>query len=142
MAAITEELMNELRKTADINGFFNKHENEFIKETPSSFLNYLISTKNTTAADAAKESGVGEYVYKILNGTRKPSRNVLIAVALGMKLELEETQLLLRISKFAVLDSRDKRDSVIIYGLVNHLTVFNVDDLLTQNDMVTLSKRN
>ena len=46
-----------------------------------------------------------------------------------MKLSLEETQLLLRISKFAILDSRNKRDSVIIYGLTHNLTVFETDDI-------------
>ncbi len=142
MAAITEDLMNELRKTTDIKSFFDKHEKEFIKETPSSFLNYMIVGKNITPSEAAKASGVGEYVYKILNGTRTPSRNILIAVAFGIKLDLEETQLLLRISKFAILDSRDKRDSIIIYGLVNGLTIFETDEILDKNDMVTINKLN
>ena len=139
MQTITEDLLKELRNAKDINGFLNQHENEFIKETPVSFLNYMIKSKNTTVSKVANSSGVGEYVYKILNNTRKPSRNVLIAVALGMELSLEEVQLLLRISKFAILDSRDKRDSVIIYGFINHLSVFEVDDLLARNDFITIN---
>ena len=140
MATITEDLMNELKKTTDIKSFFDKHENEFIKETPSSFLNYMLSSKNITVAEAAKASGVGKYAYKIFSGTRKPTRNTLIALAFGMNLELKETQLLLRISKFAILDSRDKRDSIIIYGLVNGLTVFETDEELVRNDMITINK--
>ncbi len=139
MKNITEDLLNQLKNTDDIQGFLKSHENEFIKETPVSFLNYMIKSKNITISAVAKASGVGEYVYKIFNNERKPSRNVLIAIALGMQLSFEEVQLLLRISKFAILDSRDKRDSVIIYGFMNHISVFDVDDLLAQNDFITIN---
>ncbi len=139
MQTITEDLLNRLKNTNDIQEFLKSHENEFIKETPVSFLNYMIKSKNVTVSHIAKASGVGEYVYKIFNNERKPSRDVLLAIALGLGLSLEETQLLLRISKFAILDSRDKRDSVIIYGLVNSLTVFKVDDLLADNNFITIN---
>ncbi len=139
MQTITEDLLKQLKNTNDIQGFLKSHENEFIKETPVSFLNYMIKSKNVTVSQIAKASGVGEYVYKIFNNERKPSRDVLLAIALGLGLSLEETQLLLRISKFAILDSRDKRDSVIIYGLVNDLTVFKVDDLLAANNFITIN---
>ncbi len=139
MQTITEDLLNRLKNTNDIQEFLKSHENEFIKETPVSFLNYMIKSKNVSVSHIAKTSGVGEYVYKIFNNERKPSRDVLLAIALGLGLSLEETQLLLRISKFAILDSRDKRDSVIIYGLVNDLTVFKVDDLLADNNFITIN---
>lgn len=139
MGAITEDLLKELKNAKDIKGFLDSHENEFLKETPVSFLNYIIETKKLTVAKVAAASGAGEYVYKVFNNTRKPSRNILIAIALGMDISLEEAQLLLRISKLAILDSRDKRDSVIIYGLVNHLSVFEVDDLLSQNEFITIN---
>lgn len=139
MQNTTEELLKQLKNTDDIKGFLKIHENEFIKETTVSFLNYMIISKNITVSQVAKSSGVGEYVYKIFNNERKPSRKVLIAIGLGMQLSLEEEQLLLRISKEAILDSRDKRDSIIIYGFINHLSVFDVDDLLMQNDFITIS---
>ncbi len=142
MSTITEDLLNELKSAKDIQVFFKKNEDKFITETPSTFLNQLISVKNITVAQVAKASGSTEYVYKVFAGTRKPSRNILIAIAFGSGLSFEETQLLLRISKQAILDSRDKRDSIIIYGLVNQLSVFNVDDLLFQNNLVTIGKHN
>jgi len=139
MQTITEELLKELRNAGDIDGFFKRHEKEFINETPVSLLNYMIQAKNTTVSKVAESSGVGEYVYKIFNNNRKPSRNVLIAIALGMGLAFEEAQLLLRVSKFAVLDSRDKRDSIIIFGFMNHLSVFEIDDILEQHDFITIN---
>ena len=139
MGAITEDLLNELKSAKDIKEFLDSHENEFLQETPVSFLNYIMESKNLTVAKVAQASGAGEYVYKVFNNTRKPSRNILIAIAFGIGLTLEEAQLLLRISKLAVLDSRDKRDSIIIYGFVNRLSVFEVDDLLSQNGFVTIN---
>ena len=139
MRKITDELLKELKNAKDIQAFLDSHEQEFISETPVDYLNYIIQSRKTSVAEVAKNSGVGNYVYKVFNNERKPSRDVMIAIALGIGLSLEEAQLLLRISKFAILDSRDKRDSVIIYGFVNHLTVFKVDDLLANNNFITIN---
>lgn len=142
MANITNELLQELMNIKDIEEFFKKNENSFIGETPQSFLNALMTAKNMTIAQVVKISGSGEYVYKVMNGTRKPSRNILISIAFGMKMSLDEVQLLLRISKQARLDSRDKRDSIIIYGFVNALSIYETDDLLNENGFVTIRKNN
>ena len=139
MKTTTEKLLAELKNTKDIQKFLNEHENEFISETHVTFLNYMLTEKNTTIAKLAKESGVGEYLYKIFSNTRNPSRESMIAVGLALQLSVEEIQLLLRISKFALLDSRDKRDSIIIFGFSNHLSVFEVDDLLNQNNFITIN---
>ena len=139
MSTITEDLLNQLKKASDISEFLDKNENMFIKETTASFLNYILETKQLSVSQIAKNSGVGEYTYKIFNGERKPSRNVIIAIALGAKISFEETQLLLRISKYAILDSRDKRDSIIIYALMNNLSVFETDDLLMENNIMTVN---
>lgn len=138
MKTITQELLDGLKNAEDIKAFLDAHEQDFISETSVSYLNELIGQKNSSVAQIAKASGVGEYVYKVFNGERKPSRDVLIAIAFGMGMSIEETQLLLRISKFAILDSRDKRDSVLIYAITHGFSVFDTDDLLDQNGFITL----
>ena len=139
MSSITDELIKELKNASDIESFFKSHEAQFIEETTVTYLNKLLELKNINLSVIAKNSGIGEYVYKIFRGDRTPSRDVLITVSLSMGLSLEETQLLLRISKYAILDSRNKRDSVIIYGLSHNLSVFQIDDLLEEQDMITLN---
>ena len=138
MQSITKELLEELKNASDIEAFFKTHKNQFIDKTTATYLNELIGVKGLTVSSVAKASGAGEYVYKIFKGDRKPSRDILISIAFGMKLSLEETQLLLRISKFAILDSRDKRDSIIIYGLTHGITVFQTDDMLDNKSLITL----
>lgn len=139
MQTITEELLNELKNTSDIQAFFKAHEAQFITETTSGYLNQMLELKHLTPALVAKTSGVGEYVYKIFSGSRTPSRDILIAIAFSMNMSTEETQLLLRISKFAVLDSRSKRDSVVIFGLSHGLTVFETDDILEEQNLPTIN---
>ena len=139
MQTITDELLKALKNTPDIESFFKTYESQFINETTSGYLNKMLEYRDLTLSTIAKNSGVGEYVYKIFRGERLASRDILIAIALSMKLSLEETQLLLRISKFAILDSRNKRDSVIIYGLTHNYTVFQTDDILDEQGMATLS---
>ena len=138
MQTITDKLLKELKNTSDIESFFKTYENQFIDETTSTYLNKLLKIKDISISGVLKNSGTGEYTYKIFRGDRTASRDVLISISFGMNLSLEETQLLLRISKFAILDSRNKRDSVIIYGLSHNLTVFQVDDILDENNMATL----
>ena len=139
MQAITEKLLTELKNASDIESFFKSHENEFINETSSSYLNRMLELRDINISTIAKESGTGEYVYKIFRGDRTASRDILISIAFSMKLSLEETQLLLRISKFAILDSRNKRDSVIIYCLTHNLTIFETDDILDEQNMTTIN---
>lgn len=142
MGTITEKLLCELVETKDIDGFFRVHENEFINQTPKDFLEDILKIKGKTIAQVVKSSGAGDYVYKVFSGSRKPSRNILLSIGFALEMTVEEVQLLLRISKQATLDSRDKRDGIIIYGYANKLSIFEVDDLLYKNHLVTLAKDN
>lgn len=139
MHTTTEELLLALKSAPNLDAFFIAYEDKFISISTVDYLNDLLSQRNINIADVAKNSGAGEYVYKIFKGERKPSRNVLISIAFGMQLSLDETQLLLRISKFAILDSRDMRDSIIIFALTRHMSVFETDDLLDEKNQVTIN---
>ena len=74
----TKELLNKLVKENDINTFFSKNEGEFLTMDFKSFINDLLAQKELRLADVVRDSGQGEYVYKVFNGTSKPSRNIII----------------------------------------------------------------
>ncbi len=126
----TTELLNRLTQTSDINTFVDEYENEFMALSCTELLNELLADKKLSLAEVVKRSGQSDYVYKVFRGERKPSRDILIAIAVGMGLSVDQTQLLLRVSKLAALDPRDKRDSVIIYGLKEELEIVKINDLL------------
>ena len=118
MKTITQELLDGLKNADDIKAFLDLHEQDFLSQSLIDYLN--------------------EYVYKIFNGERNAKRDTLVAISFGMHLTFEETQLLLRIAKFAILDSRDRRDGIIIYALMHGLSIFECDDLLNNDNLITL----
>ena len=133
----TTELLNRLTQTNDINTFVDEYENEFMVLSCTELLNELLADKKLSLAEVVKRSGQSDYVYKVFRGERKPSRDILIAIAVGMGLSVDQTQLLLRVSKLAALDPRDRRDSVIIYGLKEELEIAKINDLLYELDEPT-----
>jgi len=138
MSIDTGELINKLSKSKDIHHFLAEYENEFFDLQAMDFLNQMLTVKKMSVAEVSKKSGQGEYVYKVFRGERKASRDILIAISVGMQLELNEAQLLLRLSKVAVLDPRDKRDSIILYSLKEKLEISSLNDLLFELGEVTL----
>lgn len=128
----TKELLNKLVKENDINTFFSKNEGEFLTMDFKSFINDLLAQKELRLADVVRDSGQGEYVYKVFNGTRKPSRNIIIGISIGMKLTINETQFLLRLAKQAIMDPRDRRDSVLIFAIKEKYDIIQTNNLLIE----------
>lgn len=71
------------------------------------------------------------YGYQMLNGNRKPSREVLIKTAILLRLNLDETQRLLKIGKRSVLYPRIKNDAIAIFSLEKGLSLQEYQELLT-----------
>ncbi len=134
----TTELLNRLKKTDDFAKFIEDNKNEFSELSCTELLNEMLADKKTSLAKVAKASGQGDYVYKVFQGKRKPSRDIVIDIAVGMELSIDETQFLLRIFKLAALDPRDKRDSAILYGLKDQFDINRINDLLFELNEETL----
>ena len=138
MSISTTELLNQLTKADDVKQFIDKYKSEFLALTCTEFLNELLVKNDLSLSAVVKRSGQSDYVYKVFRGERKPSRDIMISIAVGMCLTLNEAQLLLRIAKLAALDPRDKRDSVIIYGINERLDAAEINDLLYELNEATL----
>ena len=134
----TKQLLNKISQTKDIRRFIEQYEEEFLRISPIEYLKEILAQKNMTPSEVAKRSGQGEYVYKVFRGERKPSRDVLIAIGIGMQLTVDEVQLLLRSARCAQLDPRDKRDSIILYSLKEKQTIEQLNDLLYELQQPTL----
>ena len=90
MKTITQELLDGLKNADDIKTFLDLHEQDFLSQSLIDYLNELMNEKNITVAQVAKNSGIGEYVYKIFNGERNAKRDTLVAISFGMHLTFEE----------------------------------------------------
>lgn len=128
----TNELINNLKKTNNVFEFFREYEKEFLNQTTYDVLNELLMRSGMSMSEIKEKSFVGEYVYKVFSGVRKPSRNILIAIGLALGITLEEMQLLLRVSEQALLDARSKRDAIIIFSVNYKKSVEKTEELLLE----------
>lgn len=70
------------------------------------------------------------YGYQLLNGRRKPSRELLIRTAILLRLDLEQTQRLLKIGGREVLYPRVKKDAIAVYAIEKGLEMWEYQELL------------
>lgn len=130
MDKTTSQLLNSLTESSDIIDFLNKNEKELLNETLPQCLSRMLAEKNLSVAYVAEKSSRGDYAYKIFNGNKNPTRDVLISIAVGMGLSLSETQLALRLAKLSYLDPRNKRDSIFIFSINKKLDINEINSIL------------
>lgn len=72
------------------------------------------------------------YGYQIFNGTRRPTRDLLMILALVLKLDTEETRRMFELAGRAPLYARCRRDAAVLYGLSHGMSEIDVHELLLE----------
>ena len=135
----TDSLQQELMNAPDLDQFLSENRDNFYGGSIQKLLNVLFQKRNISKAALAKRSGMSEvYLHQVFAGRRNPSRNRLICLCFGLAATLEETQELLKQCSLAQLYPKNKRDAIIIYGLVNDVSLFDVNDKLFSEGEETL----
>lgn len=67
---------------------------------------------------------------RLRSRSRTPKRDKLLALAFGLRLDLDETQRMLKIGGAGALYPRIKRDSVIIFAIKERLSLIDCNELL------------
>ena len=94
------------------------------------YLNSLLHRHGLTVQDVVVACNLDRsYGYQLFNGTRRPSRELLLRLALLLKLG-EEAQRLLKIAGRQPLYARNRRDAAVLYALTHGLTAEETDELL------------
>ena len=70
------------------------------------------------------------YLYQILKGRRAPGREFLIHLSFLLKLNLDETQRLLKMANRQPLYPRLKKDAAVIYGITHKMDYEEYEELL------------
>ena len=90
--------------------------------------------------DLAYEIGISyAAISKIVTEEIQPRRNVLLAIAFVLKMQVEEVQQLLKSGKHATLTSSDLRDIVIIHGKVENMELAEINKVLIQHGLKPLT---
>lgn len=129
----TEELFSELKEDSDIKAFLDRNKDELLPPV-SEYLRGLMQEKGLRPSDVIKASCLNRnYAYHIFSGEKpNPSRVKLLALALAMKLNLDEVQHLLLCGGHSTLYPRSPWDSVIISAVEQGLSVTDTNLLLEQ----------
>lgn len=140
----TEKLLELLKKSGSIDAYLQENKDFLLDCDIKEYLNLLIKEKKLTIQQIAKDSELSDrYCYQFLSPSnpRTPSREVLLSICIGMKLNLDEIQTALKISQHATLYPKDERDSIIIFGIENSQSVMEINNVLYEHDFKCLCEK-
>lgn len=113
---LTEELLEELLASPSPTKFVKKH--HLANQTLSELLNAFLEEKGLARADVIRAAALNEtFGYQIFMGQRNPSRNKVLQIAFAMRLNLRETNRILRAAGASDLYCKNRRDAIIIFCL-------------------------
>ncbi len=81
------------------------------------------------------------YGYQLFNGTRRPTRDVLLTLAIQLGLSEAETQRLLKLAGRPVLYARNRRDAAVLYCLSHKLSPAEAEELINGSEVDALGTR-
>jgi len=133
----TEELTNKLKECDDIDIFMNENASEFDESAFAKYLSELARCNNINGSKLAIESDINvAYSYSLLRGSSKaPGRDIMLKLAFGLMLSVDQTNRLLTLGGAAPLRSKVRRDSVIIFCLEKKLQLEQANELLLQYNL-------
>lgn len=135
----TDDLSQELMSAGDMDAYISSNQQFFTDLCITELLTALYEKKAITKAALARKAGMSEvYLHQVFGGRRKPSRDRLICLCVGLGATLEETQRLLRQATYAQLYPKTKRDAIISYGLAHAMDLDEINDKLFAENEKTL----
>ena len=136
MKKTTTQLWEILNKNDDIDKYIEENKDEMIDMDLCTYLNELLAESGMSKSEIFKKGNIQQsYGYHLFAGTKNnPSRNHLLQLAFGMRLDLIKTQRLLRVAGLSELYPRNKRDSIIIFCINNKKTLEECFEVLEKND--------
>lgn len=135
----TSKIVEELGLCTDFKTFYNENKEYMVSATLSQMLNDLIKEKGLKKSEVIRKSELSEvYSYQIFSGLRVPERKKLLCLAVGMGLNLDEVQTLLKCAGYSPLYVKISFDSIVIYGICKQLSIVEINEILFEYDLETL----
>lgn len=135
----TAEIVKELGLCPDFKTFYHENKDYMVSQKLTELLAQLMESKGLKKTQVIREAELSEvYGYQIFSGVRVPERKKLLCLAVGMNLNIEETQMLLKCAGYAQLYVKLPFDSVVLYGLCKGLSVVQINGLLFEYGLETL----
>lgn len=136
---ITDELAHEICQSDNILDYFAENRGEMQIDSLPEYLEQWLKRKDCTKADVVRRSNLNKaYVYQIFLGKKYPSRDKVIALAFGLRLDEREVQVLLKQAGYRELYPRDPRDALLLYAIGHHKGIIEANELLYDHNIEVL----
>ena len=127
----TSDLSEELMGHSDIDAYLKGNQALFCDQDIAALLQAMYARRDISKAALARRAGMSEvYLHQVFSGRRKPSRDRLLCLCIGLGATLEETQRLLQQASYAQLYPRSRRDAIISHGLLHGTELNAINDML------------
>lgn len=141
MASTTNTLLQKLVNGKSLQKVLDSDAESFAEVPLTKYLQELCEERDVVPEQVIKKAQIDRtYGHQIFNGTRNPSRDKLIQLAVGFGLSLDETQMLLKKAGKSVLYSKIKRDAGCIYGISHGMNMMELQELLLSVDVPLLGR--
>ena len=135
----TSEIVKELGLCPDFQTFYKENKDYIVSQKLTELLSRLLASKGLKKSQVIQKAELSEvYGYQIFSGIRVPERKKLLCLAVGMELNIEQAQQLLKCAGYAQLYVKRPFDSVVLYGLCKELSVVQINGLLYEYGLETL----
>lgn len=137
----TAEIVKQLQLSPDFQCFYQENKEFMVDQSLAQLLAQFLEESGISKAKAIKNAEMSEiYGYHIFAGTRIPERGKVLALAIGMGLNLDQIQQLLKTAGYSTLYVKRPFDSVVLFGIVKKMSVAQINELLYDYDMETLGQ--
>ena len=124
----TQELEQQIRESEEPAVL---SEDVFLVPNLAVYLSGLLHRHGSTVQEVVVGCNLDRsYGYQLFNGTRRPTRDFLLRLALLLRLSEAAAQRLLKIAGRQPLYARNRRDAAILYALTHGLTAEAGGELL------------
>lgn len=131
----TDDLSQELMVESDIDSYIKENQPYFVDRSITELLSELYDHQNISKAELARRASMSEvYLHQLFSGRRKPSRDKLLCLCIGMELTIDETQRLLKEAAYAQLYPRIRREAIIYHGIVHHTPLDEINDKMFEEN--------
>lgn len=131
----TDEFENDLKEMKDKDEL-NGHLAQLDKIEAGRYLQRLMDEKGISVNQLVHCINTSHSnLYKFMSGEKNGSRDLIIRVACAIGMSVEETNCLLKYAGFRHLYAKDKRDSLILYGLERKMSVNEIEELLVEHEI-------
>ncbi|MBR1606113.1 MAG: hypothetical protein IJ664_00255 [Clostridia bacterium] len=137
----TDSLLKRIFKTKNLESFFQHNEQNMRPREFCTLLASFCDQRELIPERVIFRAQIDRtYGHQLFNGTRRPSRDKVLQLAVGMGLTVEETQRLLQAAGKSPLYPRLKRDAALVFCLKSGYDMMTTQELLSQYGLLLLGE--